>query len=382
MVASSVSDPGGLGRAVRNLAGHMADECDGITLVGPGAPAGGSPVNSLGPTTSGMPPLVSSHPRLRCHTYPARPEWAFLVAGAPALESAIDEACKKHPVVAVHVHGIWTHSSRIAIQHAQKRKLRVVISPHGMLQPAATQHHSLRKSIAWWASVRRLMAAADVIHAASPLEAEALTRVLPKARVVIAAHPLDYALAYPPRPLPCRGDRRAVYMGRLDQGKGVEMLVEAWADAAPEGWSLTLAGPRSPGEETGMSRLIGATRPATSVTLAAPVSPDRALDFITTHDLLIHPSRSENFGLAVAESLCLGVPVIATTGTPWSQLPVRGAGWCVEPALGPLTGAIRDATGRPHDKLHIMGSAGRQWMESSCTWSDLRNIYIEDIYAD
>jgi glycosyltransferase involved in cell wall biosynthesis len=67
------------------------------------------------------------------------------------------------------------------------------------------------------------------------------------------------------------------------------------------------------------------------------------------------PSDFEKFGLAVVEAMQSGIPVITTTGTPWTELPDAGAGWCVQPALEPLAGALREALALSDDQRHTLG---------------------------
>ena len=77
-----------------------------------------------------------------------------------------------------------------------------------------------------------------------------------------------------------------------------------------------------------------------------------------TADVFVLPSFSENFGLVVAEALAAGTPVIATTGTPWRELPEAEAGWQVAPTVEALREAIGKATAAPRDVLGAMGQRG------------------------
>ena len=45
---------------------------------------------------------------------------------------------------------------------------------------------------------------------------------------------------------------------------------------------------------------------------------------IAASDLAIFPSHTENFAMAVAEAPGHGVPVIASTGRPWSGVEAHG----------------------------------------------------------
>jgi glycosyltransferase involved in cell wall biosynthesis len=45
---------------------------------------------------------------------------------------------------------------------------------------------------------------------------------------------------------------------------------------------------------------------------------------------MILPSKNENFGISVCESLFAGLPVLCSNQTPWSELNKLNAGWCVD----------------------------------------------------
>jgi glycogen(starch) synthase len=48
------------------------------------------------------------------------------------------------------------------------------------------------------------------------------------------------------------------------------------------------------------------------VHLVGPVPPDRVLSYLHSHDLLVHPSRRETFGMTTVEALASGLPVLVT----------------------------------------------------------------------
>jgi glycosyltransferase involved in cell wall biosynthesis len=72
-------------------------------------------------------------------------------------------------------------------------------------------------------------------------------------------------------------------------------------------------------------------------------------------DLFVMPSDFENFGNAIVEAMCCGIPVITTTGTPWEELRAAGAGWWVPPTVADLTRALGDALSLPEDQRQAMG---------------------------
>jgi glycosyltransferase involved in cell wall biosynthesis len=67
--------------------------------------------------------------------------------------------------------------------------------------------------------------------------------------------------------------------------------------------------------------------PNVSVRYAGALAQLEALAVLDAHDLFFLPTRGENFGHVIMESLSTGTPVLISDTTPWRDLEKEGVGW-------------------------------------------------------
>ena len=96
-------------------------------------------------------------------------------------------------------------------------------------------------------------------------------------------------------------------------------------------------------------------------------------------DLFVLPSRSENFGIAVAESLAHGVPAIVSHGAPWSGLADHACGWWIETGVAPLYECLQHVLQLSRPTLVAMGQRGRDWMSREFSWSRIAEHDVPDV---
>jgi glycosyltransferase involved in cell wall biosynthesis len=154
-----------------------------------------------------------------------------------------------------------------------------------------------------------LRAATGVVVTSEWTRQQVLTRYeIPADRVHVARPGVD-RVAAPARPV--RG--HLICVGTLGRHKGQDLLVEALAELGDLDWHCTLAGPldRDPDFvdqlQTSITRLGYDHR----VRLTGILTGTALSRAYTTADLLVAPSRSETYGMAVTEALAHGLPVIA-----------------------------------------------------------------------
>jgi glycosyltransferase involved in cell wall biosynthesis len=154
-----------------------------------------------------------------------------------------------------------------------------------------------------------LRAAAGVVVTSEWTRQQVLTRYsIPSGRVHVARPGVD-RVAAPPRPV--RGHLMCV--GAVGRHKGQDLLIEALAELGELEWQCVLAGPldRDPDFVGQLQARITGLGYGHRVRLAGVLTAAELSHAYSTADLLVAPSRSETYGMAVTEALAHGLPVVA-----------------------------------------------------------------------
>lgn len=265
----------------------------------------------------------------------------------------------------VHVNGLWMYHSLASLRWAKRVRPRVV-TPHGMLMPWAFRYRRWKKLPIWLLWEKRGLQA-SVLHVTSEQEAVNIRALGLRAPVAVIPHGIDC-----PHPLmlsrPTNAVRRAIFLGRLHPVKGLVNLIEAWRQVRPRGWRLAIAGPDECGHLADLRRAVRNATLEGCIEFHGPLYGVQKQDFLTSSDLFILPSFSENFSVVVGEALASGIPVITTRGTPWKCLEDYNCGWWVDVGVEPLARAISEATQCTSQELRAMGERGRRLVEERFSW--------------
>lgn len=139
---------------------------------------------------------------------------------------------------------------------------------------------------------------------------------VPRERVHSLPYPIDRTL-FAPMPLAEKEEVRFLWIGRIDPRKRLDLLLKAYRRLVLEHRDvhLTIAGSFPYAE--GLKGLIDDFPFPDRITFMPPIDRCEVPALIGRHHVVIQPSENENFGSAVAESLCCGRPVVVgpTNGT-------------------------------------------------------------------
>jgi glycosyltransferase involved in cell wall biosynthesis len=278
----------------------------------------------------------------------------------------------------IHDNGIWLpHNHRLA-ELAIRRAIPRLVSTHGMLEPWALNHKRWKKGFAWWLYQRRDLKRARCHHTTAKTEAGQLERLGLGVPICVIPNGVDVPAEFPPvgkHENRC-GRRTALFLGRIHPKKGLPMLIEAWTRVRPEGWRLQIAGPDEAGHRVEVENAVFAAGLSEIVSFVGPVAGEKKKSAFFSADLFVLPTHSENFGIVVAEALAHGLPVVTTTGAPWSRLPELGCGWWVDVSVDEIAAGLRQATSCDTETLRAMGARGREWVRAEFGWERIAKEFM------
>jgi len=165
-------------------------------------------------------------------------------------------------------------------------------------------------------------------------------------------------------------------VGAVVPRKGYDLLVAALAKLKHLDWRLVIAGDSGRGPET-FRRLVADITYfglADRISLRGAVSTEQLAALYAASDLFVLPSRFEGYGMAYAEAIANGLPVIGTTAGAIPQTVPAGAGILVPPDdVEALAAALRRLIESPHDRERFAAGARAarfpSWMEQAALFA-------------
>jgi glycosyltransferase involved in cell wall biosynthesis len=292
--------------------------------------------------------------------------------------SALSMALRDVAVAAdvIHNHGLWLMPNVRAGWEAARVRKPLIISPRGMLSPAALMFSRLKKRAFWRLLQGPVMRGAACIHVTSEQEYQEIREFGLATPVTIIPNGIDLA---EPRAEPRKRDsphRVLLSLGRIHPKKGLDRLIRAWAriEAVRPNWQLRIVGPSELGHRDQLSALVTALG-VTRVSIEEAIYGQAKQAAYRDADLFVLPTLNENFGLTVGEALASGTPVISTKGAPWCGLESEGCGWWIDHGVEPLTAVLAEVTAMSREALQDMGVKGRAWIARDFSWDRIaRNM--------
>ena len=275
----------------------------------------------------------------------------------------------------VVVNGLWQFNSFGVWKALRGLGKSYFVFPHGMLDPWFKRTYPLKHAKKWlywpWAEYRVLRDASSVLFTCEEerrLARNSFWLYRCHERVVSLGISRPSGDANAQRELflnrfpQCRGKRVVLFLGRIHEKKGCDLLIRAFAAVGPShpDLQLVMAGPEQ--QDSGRwHELANNLGVADRIVWTGMLAGDWKWGALRAAEVFALPSHQENFGIAVVEALACGVPVLISREVNiWREIVEDRAGLAQPDTVEGTTNLLREWLAKtPSEREQISSAAER-----------------------
>jgi glycosyltransferase involved in cell wall biosynthesis len=286
----------------------------------------------------------------------------------------------------VHQHALWTGLSCITSMLRDRYGIPTVVTPHGALEKWAFRKSRWKKAIALALYEGDNLRKASCLYACSEQELAGFREFGLKNPVAVLPNGITKSW------LDGSGNKDAflkqfnlpshkrilLFLSRITPVKGLAMLMESLHMVRNQlaGWLMVIAGSDEFNHKAEIVKRIHQLHLEDFVFFTGPLFDQVKRDAFAAADIFVLPTKRENFGNVVVESLGAGVPIITTKGTPWEKLVTYRCGWWVDVDANAIAEALKAALSSTPDELKRMGQRGKE-LAAKYSWNNSARMTIE-----
>lgn len=280
----------------------------------------------------------------------------------------------------IHVHGVLVPLQRAAILCALQRRIPVVVSVHGMLQPWLWQQLSVVrfwvKRIYWRVIMRPVLKQASCMHAITQDEARTFDTEFPGISQILIPNAISLE-EYGEQQGEPDSERYILFLGRLHPVKGVDLLISAFSAVKNSKYKLVIAGPNDSIQYTnqlqGMVRLEGMEN---KISFVGQVEGAAKNTLLSKAWSVVAPSYSEVVAMVNLEAAASYTPTITTNMTGLNDWAESG-GLLIDPDVTQLTHALEQALSWSLEERLARGRQSRQFVAERYSWDVIGKRWME-----
>ena len=285
----------------------------------------------------------------------------------------------------IHQQGIWMYYSYATLVEKWKNlRCKVIIEPHGMLDPWAVRNSGWKKKIASYLFEYRNLRSADCIHALCQSEYESIRRFCLKNPVAI----IPNGITLPQTPRYDRDHKKKIllFIGRIHPKKGIKELIEGMKilkEQAPSllnSWEIHIAGWDQNGHLNELKYIVETYNLVNDVKFVGSLYGKAKEKALCQANAFILPSFSEGLPMSVLEAWAYELPVVMTD---FCNIPEGFNHKCairVEPTPKDISEKLTLFFQLSTMELKYMGQRGKELVSQSFTWEVVARQTLELYY--
>lgn len=275
----------------------------------------------------------------------------------------------------IHIHALFSYCPTVTAFAARQMGVPYVVRPLGVLNRwGMTNRRPGLKKLSLRYVEGPIIEGAAAMHFTSQMECDEASFLGYNFHSEIIPNPvqlptkLGQQKGYLRSKYPHLRDKTIIlFLSRIDQKKGLDLLFPAFAKLRAQGEPVALVIAGSGTAEamaTARQHQQASGLAERDVTWAGFVEGDEKIAVLDDSDFYVLPSYSENFGVSVVEAMARSLPVLITDQVAlWDQVRTARSGLVVRCDVGELTAAMRELT-QSADLRRTCGERGIQLAQS------------------
>ncbi|MFT3879134.1 MAG: glycosyltransferase [Gemmatales bacterium] len=309
-----------------------------------------------------------------------RTRWSLLTQAA---RRRLDEAIGQADVV--ELHSLWNGTISFAGKTCRRLKVPYLYTPRGMLDPFCLRTRGWLKKLSAALGEEKNIAGAAGFHLLSEEEVQGVLQVRPYLKdrpYAVAPNGLGIVPENYPRGLIAQkfpetvGRKTLLFLGRLDEIKGLELPLQAVAKMRPEARPIVLLVGPDFGQEVSLRQLATSLGIAPWIIFAGPIYGNDRFSLLAEADLVGLTSHYECNSVSGTEAFAVGGAVLATEGSSLRHAAQAGAARVVPRTVEAYSQALQELLNDEQQLQHLRKSA-RLYALRQLNWDKLVKPLVE-----
>lgn len=275
----------------------------------------------------------------------------------------------------IHINGCWKIRLILFFILAKILRIKIVISPHGMMDPVSLNQKSFKKKIALFLYQKIIFHNSDLIIVNSKIEKKNFLKIIKKvSNIIIIPHGINIDKKF--RIINNKNkDLKFVFFSRIHKSKNLDTLIKLWKnDYFFEKLNLDIYG-----EILDRKYFYSLNiRHDKNINYIGPLN-NNIQQSLSKYDVLIHPSKSENFGLVIFEGLSSGLFLILNKSLEKKFLEKNNFAINIDFNIKELKNAIKKIMKNKRKiKSNFYKRKSFNYIKKNFDWKKISNIYVQN----